>query len=256
MLIDTHSHIYSEEFDQDRDEVVARAAQAGVGLILLPAIDSMSYDRQEQLAQRYPGMMHQMMGLHPTSVGADYEQALRLAEQRLFAAPERYVAVGEIGMDLYWDTSYCQQQQWVLECQIGWAETLQKPVVLHVRNAYKETFELLEHHGSACYQGVMHCFSGTPSEAMRAIEMGFVLGVGGVVTYKKALLAEVVASVPLKQIVLETDAPYLAPVPYRGKRNESAYVVSVAERVAEIKGCSVERVAEVTTATARRVFSL
>lgn len=256
MLIDTHSHIYGEEFDADRDDVVQRALSAGVELILLPAIDKESYARQAELAQQYPTLFRQMMGLHPTSVGPDFRQDLQLVHDRLFATPEAYVGVGEIGLDLYWDTTYRTQQEEALECQIEWAEALDKPIVLHVRNAYQEVFDLLQRHGSPRYRGIMHCFSGTVEEAQRAVEMGFVLGVGGVVTYKKSLLPEVVAAVGLQHIVLETDAPYLAPVPHRGKRNESAFVLLVAQRVAEIVGCSVESVAAQTSATAQRVFGL
>lgn len=256
MLIDTHSHIYSEEFDNDRGEVIARAEAAGVGLILLPAIDKESYDRQEHLVASRKDLFRQMMGLHPTSVVDDPADDLQLVKERLFSSPDKYIAVGEIGLDLYWDTSRKQQQIEVLEQQICWAEQLDKPVVLHVRNAYDEVFGLLERHGSANYKGIMHCFSGTLDDAWRAVDMGFFLGIGGVVTYKKSALPEIVAAIPLDKIVLETDAPYLAPVPYRGRRNETSYITCVADRIAEIRGCSRETVDTVTTQNAVALFKM
>ena len=256
MLIDTHSHIYSEEFDNDRDEVIARAEEAGVGLILLPAIDRESYDRQEKLASLRQDLFRQMMGLHPTSVVDDPTDDLHMVEERLFSAPDKYIAVGEIGLDLYWDTSRKQQQMEALEKQVYWAEMLDKPIVLHVRNAYAEVFGLLEKHGSTVYKGIMHCFSGTLDDAWRAIDMGFHLGIGGVVTYKKSSLPDIVAAIPLEKIVLETDAPYLAPVPYRGRRNETAYITCVADRIAEIKGCNRTTVDNVTTQNAMALFNM
>ena len=256
MLVDTHSHIYSEEFDADRDEVISRAEAAGVGLILLPAIDGDSYCRQEQLALSRPDLFRQMMGLHPTSVDDNYETALNLAHDKLFSNPNKYVGVGEIGLDLYWDTSFFEQQAIVLDTQITWAEQFSKPVVLHVRNAYSELFDLLAKHGSGRYSGIMHCFSGTLEEAFRAVEMGFLLGIGGVVTYKKSLLPDIVRAIPLEHLVLETDSPYLAPVPYRGKRNESAYVSIVAQKVAELKQLPLSDIAATTTANARSLFNI
>lgn len=256
MLIDTHSHIYSEEFDNDRDEVIARAEEAGVGLILLPAIDRESYDRQEKLASSRQDLFRQMMGLHPTSVVDDPTDDLHMVEERLFSTPDKYIAVGEIGLDLYWDTSRKQQQMEALEKQVYWAEMLDKPIVLHVRNAYDEVFGLLEKHGSMVYKGIMHCFSGTLDDAWRAIDMGFHLGIGGVVTYKKSSLPDIVAAIPLEKIVLETDAPYLAPVPYRGRRNETAYITCVADRIAEIKGCNRTTVDNVTTQNAMALFNM
>ena len=255
-LIDTHSHIYEPEFDNDRDDVVARAVEAGVTHILLPAIDADSYERQAALAASRPALFSEMMGLHPTSVNEDFESALAHTRKLLFDGADHYVGVGEIGMDLYWDRQYQEQQVAVLDQQLTWAEQLGKPVVLHIRNAYQEVFELLEHRGSATYLGIMHCFSGTLDDALRAIEMGFVLGIGGVLTYKKSLLPDIVRAVPLDKLVLETDAPYLAPVPHRGQRNESAYVAIVAQNLAAIKQLPLEEVAAVTSATACRVFSL
>jgi len=254
-LVDTHSHIYEPEFDTDRAEVIARAEEAGVGLIVLPAIDSDSYARQSQLANSRPDLFREMMGLHPTSVRSDFEQALEQTRQILFSRPDYYVGIGEIGMDLYWDRQFQEHQYEALNRQISWAEQLDKPVVLHVRDAYKEVFCLLEKHGSATYQGIMHCFSGTVDDAYRAVEMGFLLGIGGVLTYKKSQLPDIVRRIPLEKLVLETDSPYLAPVPYRGKRNESAYVYIVAQALALIKEIPFSEVASVTTATACRLFN-
>ncbi len=264
MLTDTHSHIYAEEFDTDRDDVVARAEQAGVRLILLPAIDKESYDRQEALAASRPDLFRQMMGLHPTSVGEDYRSDLELAHDKLFSNPNKYIGIGEVGLDFYWDTTYRRQQIEALELQTGWAQALDKPIVLHLRNgkdgsadtdAYAEVFRLLER---CAYRGrgIMHCFSGTMADAERAAELGFLIGIGGSLTYKKSTLPDIVRALPLESIVLETDSPYLAPVPYRGRRNESAYVSLVAQKVAEIKGISNDEVAEVTTANACQLFAI
>ena len=264
MLTDTHSHIYAEEFDTDRDDVVARAEQAGVGLILLPAIDKESYDRQEALAASRPDLFRQMMGLHPTSVGEDYRSDLELAHDKLFSNPDKYIGIGEVGLDFYWDTTYRRQQIEALELQTGWAQALGKPIVLHLRNgkdggadtdAYAEVFRLLER---CAYRGrgIMHCFSGTMADAERAAALGFLIGIGGSLTYKKSTLPDIVRALPLESIVLETDSPYLAPVPYRGRRNESAYVSLVAQKVAEIKGISNDEVAEVTTANACQLFAI
>lgn len=264
MLTDTHSHIYAEEFDADRDDVVARAEQAGVRLILLPAIDKESYDRQEALAASRPDLFRQMMGLHPTSVGEDYRSDLELAHDKLFSNPDKYIGIGEVGLDFYWDTTYRRQQIEALELQTGWAQELGKPIVLHLRNgkdggadtdAYAEVFRLLER---CAYRGrgIMHCFSGTMADAERAAELGFLIGIGGSLTYKKSTLPDIVRALPLENIVLETDSPYLAPVPYRGRRNESAYVSIVAQKVAEIKGLSPDEVAAATTTNACQLFAI
>ena len=264
MLTDTHSHIYAEEFDADRDDVVARAEQAGVGLILLPAIDNESYDRQEALAASRPDLFRQMMGLHPTSVGENYRLDLELAHDKLFSNPDKYIGIGEVGLDFYWDTTYRRQQIEALELQTGWAQELDKPIVLHLRNgkdgsadtdAYAEVFRLLER---CAYRGrgIMHCFSGTMADAERAAELGFLIGIGGSLTYKKSTLPDIVRALPLESIVLETDSPYLAPVPYRGHRNESAYVSLVAQKVAEIKGLSPDEVAAATTTNACQLFAI
>lgn len=255
-MIDTHCHLYDEAFDDDREEALRRATEAGVELMLLPAIDSQSHARQEALAAAHPLNFRQMMGLHPTSVTADYEAELAIVRDKLFAKEGGYVAVGEIGLDLYWDKSYLEEQREVLRQQMTWARQLGLPVCLHVRKAYNELFGLLRDLNCGTYSGVMHCFGGSVQEAQRAVEMGFHIGVGGVVTFKKATLAEVAAAVPLDRIVLETDAPYLAPVPHRGQRNESSYIPCIAEKIAELRGISFQEVAETTAEAARRLFKL
>lgn len=255
-FIDTHSHIYAEEFDDDRNEVVSRALEAGVTMMLLPAIDVQTYERQQHLEEQYPAHFRQMMGLHPTSVAANNEEALAEVERRLFAEPQRYVGVGEIGLDYYWDRTYEQQQVEVLTTQMRWAHQLDLPVALHVRNAYEEIFEVIRLLNFPTNKGIMHCFGGTVEQALEAVEMGYHIGIGGVVTFKKAIMAQVAQAVPLERIVIETDAPYLAPVPHRGRRNESAFVVHVAQQIANLRGISIEEVAEQTTHNARTLFSL
>lgn len=255
-LIDTHTHIYSEEFDEDRAQVVERAVNAGIVKMLLPAIDSASFERQEKLAKDYPSLFRQMMGLHPTSVTNDFEKELELVETKLKENPNEYVAIGEVGLDLYWDKTFKEQQIEVLRRQMLLAEQYDKPVELHIRNAYTEMFDLLKELNRAQYKGVFHCFSGTLEEAHMAVEMGFSLGIGGVLTYKKSLLPDIVKEISLKKLVLETDSPYLAPVPYRGKRNESAYVIEVARKMSAIKEVELEEVAMQTTHNAMVLFSL
>lgn len=258
-MIDTHCHLYDEAFDNDREEALQRALDAGVGLMLLPAIDRQSYDRQEALALNHPQHFRQMMGLHPTSVTADFAADLELVRQKLFAPAKPgcgYVAVGEIGLDLYWDKSRLEEQKEVLRQQMRWAQELDLPVCLHVRSAYNELFGLLRDLGCGSWRGVMHCFGGSVQEACKAVEMGFHIGVGGVVTFKNAALAKVAAAVPLDRIVLETDAPYLSPVPHRGQRNESAYIPLIAEKIAELRGITLQEVAEVTTEAAKQLFRL
>ena len=255
-MIDTHCHLYDEAFDNDRDQAVQRALDSGVNLMLLPGIDSSSHDRQEALASQYPTCFRQMMGLHPTSVTADYANELELVRQKLFNPQAVYVGIGEIGLDLYWDKTFLEQQREVLKTQMRWAKELDLPVCLHVRKAYNELFGLLRDLNFGSYRGVMHCFGGSVQEANKAIEMGFHIGIGGVVTFKNATLASVAASIPLERILLETDAPYLAPVPYRGKRNESAYIPLIAAHIAALRGISVQQVAEVTTASATGLFRL
>ena len=256
IFVDTHTHLYDEEFDADRDDAVQRAVDAGVVTMLLPDIDSASTNALDALAALYPQYFRRMAGLHPTSVKADYEQELAHVKSRLFAQPSSFIAVGEIGMDLYWDRTFEAEQREVMLQQMEWAIELDLPVALHIRKAHNEVFNLLREMGQRSYRGVMHCFGGSVQEAHRAVDMGFHLGIGGVVTFKNATMAEVVKATPLERLLLETDAPYLAPVPHRGQRNESAFIPVVAARIAELKGVSVEQVAEQTTENARSLFRL
>lgn len=260
--IDTHCHLYDEAFDDDREEALQRATAAGVDLMLLPDIDSSSTDRLDALCHLHPNQFRRMAGLHPTSVKEDFEQELQHVHNRLFhLSPlsshlSPFIAVGEIGMDLYWDRTYEEQQREVLRRQMLWAEELGLPVALHIRKAHNEVFGLLRDLNRATYRGVMHCFGGSLQEAQRAVEMGFMLGIGGVVTFKNATMAEVARSMPLDHLLLETDAPYLSPVPHRGQRNESSYISLIARKIADMRGISVDEVATQTTANARRLFNL
>ena len=258
-FIDTHCHLYDEAFDVDRDAALQRALDAGVATLLLPAIDSLSHEQQEQLALQHPQCFHQMMGLHPTSVKEDYIQELALVRARLFHSPNsptEYIAIGEIGMDLYWDRTFEAQQREVLRTQLLWALDLDLPVCLHIRKAHNEVFALLRDINRPSWRGVMHCFGGSLQEAHRALEMGFHLGIGGVVTFKNATMAEVAKTAPLDRLLLETDAPYLAPVPHRGQRNEPSYIPIIAQRIADLRGISLDEVAAVTTDSAQNLFRI
>lgn len=261
-FIDTHCHLYDEAFDADRDEALQRALNADVTTLLLPAIDSQSHERQELLASQYPQCFRQMAGLHPTSVKEDFEQELQIVHDRLFNTSHyplpttHYIAIGEIGLDLYWDRTYEEQQREVLRRQFLWAEELNLPVCLHIRKAHNEVFNLLRELNRPSWRGVMHCFGGSVQEAQRALEMGFHLGIGGVVTYKNATMAEVARTAPLDRLLLETDAPYLPPVPHRGQRNEPSYIPLIAQKIADLRGITLDEVADVTTASARALFRL
>lgn len=255
-LIDTHTHIYCEEFDQDRQECIDNAQKSGVIHMLLPAIDEETYQRQEALAASNPRLFSQMMGLHPTSVNDNYEQALHTVIGLVESNPQKYVGIGEIGLDLYWDSTYKDQQIDALKKQIRLAEKYDLPLALHVRNAYEELFEVLKDINRSTYTGVLHCYSGDKQQAGQAIEMGWMLGIGGTVTYKKSTLPEIVKCIPLERILLETDSPYLAPVPHRGQRNESGFIVHVAEFIANILEKSPEYIGQLTTENAINLFKL
>ena len=258
--VDTHCHLYDEAFDGDREAAVMRAVDAGVTTMLLPDIDSSSTPHLDSLAAQYPQYFRRMAGLHPTSVKEDFEVELEHVHKRLFSPLTShlspFLAVGEIGMDLYWDRTFEAEQREVMKRQMKWAIELGLPVALHIRKAHNEVFGLLRDINRGTYSGVMHCFGGSLQEAHRAVEMGFHIGIGGVVTFKKATMAEVAKEVPLERILLETDAPYLSPVPHRGERNESAYIPLIAQKVAELRGITLAEVAEQTTENAHRLFGL
>jgi TatD DNase family protein len=254
MLIDTHSHIYSEEFIQDRDEALQRAYSSGVKKIILPNIDSGSIKHMLDLADAYPHLCYPLMGLHPTSVDEDYKDELQAIEYWL--EKRKFYGIGEVGIDLYWDKKYVNEQKEAFRHQIRLAKKYDLPIIIHVRNSFNETIEIVQEEQDGTLKGIFHCFSGDASEAKKIVELGFLLGIGGVLTFKNSSLGEVIKEVQLENLVLETDAPYLSPVPKRGKRNESAFLVYVAQKIAEVYNVSVTRVAEITTTNARNLFGI
>ena len=253
MFIDTHSHIYAEEFDQDREEVVQRALEANVRNIILPDIDSTTRQAMLSLAEAYPGNLFPTLGVHPTSVNDSYETEMQLFEKSL--GQHTIYGIGECGIDLYWDKTYYKEQVIVFERQLNIAREMDLPVIIHSRESLAEIFTVLQrqHYNM---KGILHCFPGTEEDARRAIDLGFLLGIGGVVTFKRSLMAEVVREIGTDHLVLETDAPYLAPVPYRGKRNESSYIPCIAAKIAEILSSDTKKVEEITTNNAMNLFNL
>lgn len=258
MIINTHSHIYDEAFDADREEVFQRAMEAGVGMLLLPNCDEKSIKPMMEFYEKHSDNVRVMMGLHPEEVKEDYKKKLALVESEVSRLKARndMVGIGEIGLDFYWDDTFKKEQIEVLSEQLHWAKELQLPVSIHTRNAFHEMFKVLDHEQDGRLAGVMHCFNGTYDEARTAISYGFHLGLGGVITYKNCGVKEFLADIPMDRIVLETDDPYLPPVPYRGQRNEPAYIVKTAEKVAEIYGVSVEEISDITTENAIRLFGI
>ena len=253
-LIDTHAHIYLDAFDDDRDAMLARAFDAGVNTIILPNIDRESLTPMKALCRRYPKQLYPLAGLHPTSVKEDYVSQLEYIKKELDEGT--YTGIGECGMDLYWDKTYLEQQKRAFAMQLTWSHELGLPIIIHIRDAFNEAFDVLESSGYQSFKGVFHCFSGTREDATRAVEMGFLLGIGGVVTFKKSNLPEIISGIDPSKILLETDSPFLAPVPYRGKRNEPSYIRLVAEKVADIWGCSIAEAARITTENATQLFNL
>lgn len=249
---DTHCHLYTEEFDNDRAAMLKRAENENVEKFYLPAIDSASTAALLDLEAQYPGQCFAMMGLHPCYVKENYEEELLNVETWLAKRP--FAAIGEIGLDFYWDTSFTNQQYHAFKTQIQWAKQYQLPIIIHSRDATDECIAVVKEFADSSLKGIFHCFGGTTEQASQIIEMGFYLGIGGVITYKNAGLAEVVQQLPLTALVLETDAPYLSPVPHRGKRNESSYLPLVAAKIAAVKNISIAEVAAVTTANAEKIF--
>lgn len=253
-MIDTHTHLYSKEFDADRDVMIQAAITAGVEKMLMPNVDLESIAGMHDLAKKYPNHCYPMMGLHPCSVKANFEE--ELAEIKAWLDKGGYCAVGEIGVDLYWDKSTLAFQQQAFRTQIGWAKEKKLPIVIHVRDAFNEAFEIVDELNDSTLTGVFHCFSGNLEQARHILDYGgFMLGIGGVATFKNGGLDKVLPEIGLDHLVLETDSPYLAPVPHRGKRNESSYVQLVANRVAELTGTGFSEVNEATTRNALRLFS-
>jgi TatD DNase family protein len=254
IITDTHTHLYSNEFDEDRDEMIQRAIDAGVSRFFIPAIDSAYTQSMYDLEKAYPENIFLMMGLHPTHVKDNYLEELQHIEEEL--ATRKFVAVGEIGIDLYWDKTHLPQQQDAFRKQIQLAKHYKLPIVIHCREAFDQIFEILEEEKAPDLFGIFHCFSGTYEQALRAISYNMKLGIGGVVTFKNGKIDQFLGQIDLKHIVLETDSPYLAPVPFRGKRNESSYLVNVVDRLSAIYNLSQEEIAFVTTENSKAIFGI
>jgi TatD DNase family protein len=254
VLTDSHTHLYLDAFKDDREQMIQRAVNAGVSRMLLPNIDSSSVGPMFSLVEQFPDRCFPMMGLHPTSVKEDYLKELATVEKQL--SRKDIIAIGECGIDLYWDRTFLREQEEAFSTQIKWAMDLDLPLVIHARDSFDEIFTILEHQGGTELRGVFHSFTGGPEELKRALSFNFMIGINGIVTFKNSNLAEVVRSIPLNRLLLETDAPFLAPVPYRGKRNESSYLVETAAKVAEIYKLSVNELAGITTKNTQVLFRL
>lgn len=253
-FIDTHAHVYAPELTTDIELVIKNAISTGIEKILMPAIDSASLEAMLKVEQQFPNHCIAMMGLHPCYVKENYKEELALVETWL--AKRKFIAIGEIGLDYYWDKTFAKEQQLVFETQMQWALDMQLPIVIHTRNAMGETIELVKPFAKKGLRGVFHCFSGSKESAEQIIGMDFHLGLGGVLTYKNAGVAEAVKDIPMEYLVLETDAPYLAPVPYRGKTNEPAFMLEVAKKLAEIKSMPLHEIAAITTSNAEKLFGI
>jgi TatD DNase family protein len=253
-ITDTHTHLYSTEFDEDRDEMIQRAIDAGVSRFFIPAIDSTFTQSMYDLEKSHPANIFLMMGLHPTHVKDNYLQELRHVEEEL--TKRNFYAIGEIGIDLYWDKTHLPQQQDAFKKQIQLAKKHKLPIVIHCREAFDEIFEILEEEKSADLFGIFHCFSGTYEQALQAISYNMKLGIGGVVTFKNGKIDQFLSQIDLKHIVLETDSPYLAPVPFRGKRNESSYLVKVVSKLSGIYNLPSDEIAEITTQNSKVIFGI
>jgi len=253
-ITDTHTHLYSEEFDIDRNEMIQRAINNGVTRFFIPAIDSNYIQKMYALESDYPDNVFLMMGLHPTYVKDNYLDELQIVEQEL--ANRKFYAIGEIGIDLYWDKTHLKEQQIAFRRQIQLAKKYKLPIVIHCREAFDEIFEILEEEKSEDLFGIFHCFSGTYEQALQAISYNMKLGIGGVVTFKNGKIDQFINQIDLKHLVLETDSPYLAPIPFRGKRNESSYIVNVVDKLASLYGLSSEEIALKTTENSKAIFGI
>jgi TatD DNase family protein len=254
IITDTHTHLYSEEFENDRDEMIQRAIDAGVSRFFIPAIDSTCTASMYALEQNYPDNIFLMMGLHPTYVKDNYEEELQHVQSELLK--RKFYAIGEIGIDLYWDKTHLKEQQDAFRRQIQLAKKYKLPIVIHCRDAFDEIFEILETERSPELFGIFHCFTGTYDQALQAISYNMKLGIGGVVTFKNGKIDQFLNAIDLKHIVLETDSPYLAPIPFRGKRNESSYIRNVVNKLAEIYNLPVPEIARITTENSKAVFGI
>jgi TatD DNase family protein len=254
MLIDTHSHIYSEDFHDDIDEVLQNAYNNDVKKIILPNIDSGSIKRLIDLSNAYPHVCYPLMGLHPTSVSEDYREELSVVEYWL--DKHKFYGIGEIGIDLYWDRTWFEQQKEAFIYQIKLAKARKLPIVIHVRESFKEVYEIVKAEQDGSLKGIFHCFSGNEVEAQKITDLGFLLGIGGVVTYKNSNLKQVLKNVTINNLVIESDAPYLSPEPKRGRRNESSFLVYTAQKISEIYELPIKEIAEITTSNARTLFGI
>ena len=254
MITDTHTHLYSEEFEHDRDAMIRRAMDAGVTRFFVPAIDSTYTAAMKNVAAQYPENVFLMAGLHPVYVKENFEQELKHVENEL--TQKKYYAVGEIGIDMYWDKSTLPMQQIAFTHQIRLAKQYDLPINIHCRDAFDEIFEILDREKSDDLKGIFHCFTGDYEQAMHAIDCGMMLGIGGVVTFKNGKIDQFLDRIPIEHIVTETDSPYLSPVPYRGKRNESGYIVNVVQKLAEIYGLPADEIASITTRNSVRIYGI
>lgn len=252
MLIDTHCHLYSTEFGEEIADLIEKAQKVGIQKFYLPAIDSEVIQAMLELEAAYPNVCFAMMGLHPCFVKENVDEELAIAKEWL--DKRDFVAVGEIGLDFYWDKTFETEQKKAFDLQMSWALSMNKPIVIHTRNAMQETIDMVKPYAKKGLKGIFHCFSGSYESAKQIIDMGFLLGIGGVLTYKNAGLPAALENIGLNHMVLETDAPYLSPVPYRGKRNESSYLLEIAIKLAEVKKLPLEDVATITTANAQKIF--
>ncbi|MDT0554109.1 TatD family hydrolase [Urechidicola vernalis] len=253
-ITDTHTHLYSSQFDEDRAEMMQRAFDAGISRFFIPAIDSSYTNSMLTLEKEYPKNVFLMMGLHPTSVGENYREELAHVKENI--DKRAFYAIGEIGIDLYWDKTFLKQQQEVFKSQIQWAKEKGWPIVIHCRDAFDEIFEVLETEKDDKLFGIFHCFTGNKEQAVRAISFNMKLGIGGVATFKNGKIDKFLNEIPLEHIVLETDAPYLAPAPFRGKRNESSYITNVLDKLVDIYNKPYQEIADITTANSKNIFGI
>lgn len=254
MLIDTHSHIYSTDFNHDLEEVIQRAYSKDVKKIILPNIDSSSVKNLLDLADTYPHICIPLMGLHPTSVNQDYQEELQVVEYWL--KKRKFFGIGEIGIDLYWEKSFLEEQIHAFKFQLDLAKQYKLPVVIHVRDSFDEVYSIIQAEKDENLTGVFHSFTGTAEQASLIIELGFKIGVGGIITFKKSGLAETIKKIDPSNLVIETDSPYLTPAPFRGKRNESSYLIYIAQKIADLHGVTVGEIARITTENARKLFQI
>lgn len=253
ILTDTHAHLYAKEFNEDIDAVIQNCIDKNINRIFLPNIDSTSTDSMLKLAQKYPANLFPMMGIHPCSIESNYKD--ELAHAKMHLENGNFCAIGEIGIDLFWDKTFVNEQKEAFRTQIKWAKEMRLPIIIHARDSFKEIFEIVDEENDKNLTGIFHCFTGSKDEAEKIVNYGgFKLGVGGVVTFKNSGLDKVLSDIDVKHLVLETDSPYLAPTPYRGKRNESTYLENIALKLCDIYGHSLEEIANITTENSKQIF--